>query len=246
LVRLIAQLLDFSIDAVTRSRAIAAAPLLSRVAAERVSAELARWTQQPRFLVGAGLLADLPPFAAVGRSLEDLKRLARLFSDRNDPPGEGRETTIWSVVERQAPSEFIGWQDSGWVSSEVARAVQRHRETGPIPHRVPDRREWIFAHRAGWRSAALAAVAVLDPAEAQATLEALERLAKDESLFAVRGLVSGEDLLRLGVPAGPALGGLLAELRRREVRGELGDREQALRLARDQWRRITSASSAAD
>jgi hypothetical protein len=74
----------------------------------------------------------------------------------------------------------------------------------------------------------------------------LERLAKDESLFAVRGLVSGEDLLRLGVPAGPALGGLLAELRRCEVRGELGDREQALRLARDQWRRITSASSAAD
>lgn len=246
LVRLVAQLLDFSIDSVTRSRAIAAAPLLSQVAAERVAAELTRWTQQPRFLAGAGLLADLPPFAAVGRSLEDLERLAQLLSDRNDPPAEVREATIWSVVERLAPSEFIGWQECGWVSSEVVRAVRRHRETGPIPRLVADRREWIFAHRAGWRSAALAALAVLDSTEAQATLGALERLAEDESLFAVRGLVSGEDLLRLGIPAGPALGGLLVDLRRREVRGELGDREQALRLARDQWRRITSASSDAD
>ena len=51
-------------------------------------------------------------------------------------------------------------------------------------------------------------------------------------------------LLALLLPAGLAY--TRAPLRRREVRGELGDREQALRLARDQWRRITSASSAAD
>ncbi len=45
-------------------------------------------------------------------------------------------------------------------------------------------------------------------------------------------LVRGDDLLALGLPPGPALGALLAEIRERQLEGELTDREAALAFAR--------------
>jgi len=45
-------------------------------------------------------------------------------------------------------------------------------------------------------------------------------------------LVRGDDLLALGLAPGPALGALLAEIRERQLEGELTDREAALAFAR--------------
>ena len=246
LVRLAAQLFDFSIEPGTRRRAEEASNLLDRVASERIAVELSRWTRQVRFDLAADVMAGLPPFAGIHPALDDLTRLRRLFDLHPEAQPEKRAEAVWSTIHRRAPAAFRGWLDRGWVAPEVARAVGRHRAAGAIPADEPERREWIARLGRDWSTAARAELAASEPAMASEVLATLTASAGDASLFTVRGLITGEDLRNVGVPPGPTLGALLADLRRLEIRGELSDREEALRLAGERWRRTTSATSGAD
>jgi tRNA nucleotidyltransferase/poly(A) polymerase len=55
-------------------------------------------------------------------------------------------------------------------------------------------------------------------------------LYETEDLIAPEPLLMGRDLLELGHSPGPRLGEILAEVRRRQIAGELRDREEALRF----------------
>jgi tRNA nucleotidyltransferase/poly(A) polymerase len=63
----------------------------------------------------------------------------------------------------------------------------------------------------------------------QAVIEYEENL---KSVFARQNLITGTDLISLGLDPGPALGRILNEIREKQDLGELSDREEALALAR--------------
>jgi poly(A) polymerase len=56
-----------------------------------------------------------------------------------------------------------------------------------------------------------------------------------EDLIAPEPLLMGRDLLRLGYSPGPRVGEILAEVRRRQIAGELTDREGALRFVQETY-----------
>ena len=56
-----------------------------------------------------------------------------------------------------------------------------------------------------------------------------------EDLIAPEPLLMGRDLLGLGHSPGPRLGEILAEVRRRQIAGELKDREEALRFVQETY-----------
>jgi poly(A) polymerase len=58
-------------------------------------------------------------------------------------------------------------------------------------------------------------------------------LYEKEDLIAPEPLLMGRDLLELGHSPGPRLGEILTEVRRRQIAGELTDREEALRFVRE-------------
>ncbi|MEJ2068773.1 MAG: hypothetical protein P8Y09_12695 [Deltaproteobacteria bacterium] len=57
----------------------------------------------------------------------------------------------------------------------------------------------------------------------------------NEDLIAPEPLLMGRDLLGLGHSPGPRLGDILAEVRRRQIAGELKDREEALRFVQEAY-----------
>jgi len=65
-------------------------------------------------------------------------------------------------------------------------------------------------------------------------LDALRRF--EEELRLVHPLLDGHDLLALGLPPGPRYRDVLHDLFRRQLRGEVRDREQALEAARERLR----------
>jgi poly(A) polymerase len=78
----------------------------------------------------------------------------------------------------------------------------------------------------------------LDCLGSNGRLENYECLRQEEMAMAqeptvIPPLVRGDDLLALGLPPGPALGRLLAEIRDRQLEGQLKTREEALAWARD-------------
>ena len=56
-----------------------------------------------------------------------------------------------------------------------------------------------------------------------------------EDLIAPEPLLMGRDLLRLGHSPGPRLGEILTEVRRRQIAGELRDRDEALRFVHEAY-----------
>ena len=56
-----------------------------------------------------------------------------------------------------------------------------------------------------------------------------------EDLIAPEPLLMGRDLLGLGHSPGPRLGEILTEVRRRQIAGELTDREEALRFVQEAY-----------
>jgi poly(A) polymerase len=60
-------------------------------------------------------------------------------------------------------------------------------------------------------------------------------LYEKEDLIAPEPLLMGRDLLGLGHSPGPRLGEILTEVRRRQIAGELTDREEALRFVREAY-----------
>ncbi len=113
---------------------------------------------------------------------------------------------------------------------------------------MPDRRRCYRFYRRAEEAAEAAALLGLGralarpPAAQEAALAIAARLLRaglrerDRVVHPPR-LLDGRDLLALGLPPGPAVGKLLAELEEAQAAGEIADREAALALAR---RRIQS------
>lgn len=127
----------------------------------------------------------------------------------------------------------------GWVGRRTARELATLAAWRELPDDAGARR-W-FIHRLGrlWPTAAVAAASLstASPLEdRRAALEELARLADAEGpgLADPPPLMAAEEVMELtGLPPGPALGGLLERLRRRQIEGELADADAARRWLRD-------------
>jgi poly(A) polymerase len=56
-----------------------------------------------------------------------------------------------------------------------------------------------------------------------------------EDLIAPEPLLKGRDLLALGFSPGPRMGAILAEVKQKQIAGELRDTEEALAFVRDRY-----------
>jgi tRNA nucleotidyltransferase (CCA-adding enzyme) len=115
-------------------------------------------------------------------------------------------------------------RDQVRVGVEVAGALSRPLADGAL-RRLADRAE------VGLCCLASAALHPAGAADANALQAAMLGVA-DAPLPA---LLRGRDLVSLGVPAGPALGPLLAAVREAQLDGEVSDRDGAMRLAGRLW-----------
>ncbi|MEZ5331534.1 MAG: hypothetical protein R2991_05675 [Thermoanaerobaculia bacterium] len=123
----------------------------------------------------------------------------------------------------------------GYLGRETARQCAAIARGTGLPDGVPDRRWFLHEHGALWPTAAVAR-ASLDtrrPLSAcRRVLAELEQLATAEaaSLFDPPPLVATREVMEIcGLRPGPALGRVLADLRRRQVEGELTTPDDARR-----------------
>ena len=198
-------------DAEALAACRAAAPELRRLSGERVQAEMMRLlgAGEPvpalRLMVETGVLGEVIPGPV---ALERLARLIKLVPDRDplvrlaallrpppaDPPAAAKVVERWRMANRDAARLLAMTQeplpDLGATPSERARDLHRlgaERYADLIRLAAADAEGDVGAALAD----ALAAAAVWQP----------KRLP-----------VGGDDILALGVPAGPRVGALLAAL----------------------------------
>jgi len=247
---------EFRIDDKTLERAAAASPL-SEVAAERVRTELELILSSPFAIRAAELLVRLslypllwsgnlfahePSWLVLPESFSNLEaaatwlprpvdlynaRMALMFALLPPAPDAGPSTAL------------TAFRSSGWITKKNAMQVARFLEWNQLPRTEADRR-W-FLHRLAdqWPNVVAYLAARYSGEEELAStrdevrgITALARHSRHE-IFDPAPLISGDDLLGdLGLPAGAWIGRILAEVRRHQIEGEIGDRHQALELAR--------------
>jgi tRNA nucleotidyltransferase/poly(A) polymerase len=212
------------------------------VSPERIAGEMQRMLEDRhrsrgiRLLVDTGLAAAvLPEIVPAGREAH-----ARL------------EQTLAVLDRLQQPSFPLALAAllDAWVDASGAIAVcRRWRLSGAQTDRVA----WLVAHRSALCQARTAPWSRLQKVIVADGIE--ELLALEEATVSAAGgdtghvawcrsllqqprevldpppLLTGEDLLRLGVPAGPLYRTILDEVRRAQLDGEVHTSEEALRLA---------------
>lgn len=234
--------LDFQIEPATAAALRAAAPLLERVAPERVRDELERMFAHPgraralALLRETGLLAHLWPGARWDelhvRRCEAL--LARL-------PGQAGFPLVWAVLMRDRPAAQIEQICRRLAfSNEQRRTVLwlvEHAGDLQDPQR-PSLAELkrLMAHPAFPLLADIARAAYAGLPDGAARAAALEArcAAVPPEAVAPPPLVTGQDLLDRGVPPGPVYQQVLDELYTRQLNEELTTRAAAL-AALEQW-----------
>ncbi len=254
LARLAVQLPGFQPVHETLLLARASAHALPTVAGERIRDELARIVGSPRAAVGVKILGEIgvypglwtyrlgeiaPTAQAIAR-LEAFEPLTREAWGRGTEEGAwaaGRWALLFAELRNQGGKAEIAlarFADRGYLSKADAQTVGYLLALSSPPPSEPERR--LFLHRLGpalW-PAALAYLGALGAASLD-ELRALARLAADDgaAIFDPPKLLSSEAVrAAAGVAAGPALGRLLAELKKAQVRGEVATPAEAERWVR--------------
>jgi hypothetical protein len=65
----------------------------------------------------------------------------------------------------------------------------------------------------------------------------IEKLVKDGDIISPPPLITGKDVTRLGYAPGPVVGHILHCVREKQIRGEIGDRKQAMAFLRETFSR---------
>ncbi len=192
------------------------------------------------------MLSLLPPAAPTeliwGVLLHDV---AKPVTARQDP-----QTGAWQYPAHEKVGEQMAWEilrRLRFPNAEietVAALVRHHMQFKDVPRmRQATRRRMVLRPTFALelelhRLDCLASHGLLTPYH----IMAREAEAVRQQPALRPPLVRGHDLLALGLKPGPELGALLAEIRERQLEGELTDREAALAYAR---RRLTGEASPA-
>jgi tRNA nucleotidyltransferase (CCA-adding enzyme) len=226
---------------------------LASLPAERIAVEVSKWLLAPRpalglaALVATGAAKLFPPLGlagiapSAGSELVTSHRGIRLdaaaarCAGLDDPLAMMLAALLAPLpgvaFERDATRDLLATIASGARRQELASALCEALESAMAQALEPP-----FVRRLALR-APLAALASLAAAEGVARSRSP---ARGEELAAVaaslgvltappRPLLQGRDLLALGLPAGPAVGRLLAAAFEAQLDGAFGDREGALR-----------------
>jgi len=234
--------LEFAIEDRTREALGRMAPEIAVVSAERIAAEMERMlvdrhrVRAVRLLVETGLAAAVLPeiVATDPREPSDL---------------EGSLAVLGELAEPEFPLALAALL-RGWVDAEGAALVCRRWR---LSNRQTQRTTWLVEHHGALREARAMRWSQLQPllvAEGADDLIALEEAisraeARDASHAAwcrslaaqpratldPPPLVTGDDLLRHGVPPGPVYRALLGRLRDAQLDGEIHSPAEALELA---------------
>lgn len=231
--------LDFALDVATAEAVRAMAAEIAIVSAERVGWEMRRMLVHPhcaaavRLLIETGLAPTvwpeiLPDVPARADQLALNLAVAERLADPEFP------TVLAAVIRRLASPECVWAIAARWrLSNDETR-----------------RTEWLLACFGSIEEAPRLPWSRLQPILSAPGAEQLLRLAEASTPAAAAGaahcrkamaewperldpppLITGEDLLRRGIPAGPLYRWLLAEVRAAQLDGRVGDQPSALALA---------------
>ena len=224
-------------DAETLAAARAAAPRLAEVAAERIGAELSRILGSPKaaeamaWVARAGLLdaalgvdvdaARRRRVASALRSLDD-PATARLPEDRR------RRLRVAAIAVRLAldgPATRRWLSTRRWPRREVEDAAALVDLVRRPPRSGSGREAWRWRLAAGPLAGDALHILARKPGRRPTGLANLRKLAHAPIR---RVAVTGEDIMQwLGIPAGPSVGGWLAELAIAAAIGEVKSRREA-------------------
>jgi len=196
-----------------------------------------------------------PAYHPEGDVYEHVRRMLALL------PPDASQALVWAVllhdvgkppVQRREPDGSIRFWGHEAEGERIARRLLNRlrfpkREIEAIAEAV--RRHMVFKDVAQMRPAARRRLLLRPTIELELELYRLDRLSSSRDLAEyerLRGelaelrrqpeltkpLLRGKDLLALGVPEGPSLGRILAEVREGQLAGKVRTREEALDLAR--------------
>jgi tRNA nucleotidyltransferase/poly(A) polymerase len=270
--RLLIRLPGFAADPGTVELARRAAPLLPRVAAERVRDELTFLLEHPDAHRGIALLIalDLYPGLWLGRpgepgpsgtALSEIEALPERVRDLREIDTAAADAAggIDARVARLAalftnlPAEgsLERFRDNGYLTRQTAADVALLLSLADFPAEEPAARHWL--HRAGrlWPTAACAHGARITArgGDVEAWRGALRRLVslaarEGETLFDPPRLLTGEDVQALlGIPPGREVGRVLDAVRSAQVDGTVRTRDEAVELVRSTGRSPSSPAS---
>lgn len=235
----------FELEEQTRAAVAAMAPQINIVSAERITQEMramlvhANRAQALESLLGLGLLAEILPEAPVGGDL--WQRTLGLLESLSAPSFEvALAGLFWHVPD--------GARETHALVTEVARRWR-------LSNKELERIVWLVEHRDSLRAAqqlpwprlqrlliAPGIEELLALHEAAEVVVTVDASAKDDLMFCREQLrlppevlnpaplLTGDDLLRHGVPSGPRFKLLLERVRDAQLDGEVTTNEEALRL----------------
>ncbi len=187
------------------------------------------------FVHTAGVLEHLlqpSPALAWGALLHDIGKPPTAARDTKGRPIFHRHAAVGEKLVHTVADRL---RFSNILREETAALVRGHMRFLDYPQMKTSTRKRFLAqtqfddHLALHRADCLACHG--DLSTYQAIREALE--AQPDARCLPPPLLNGHDLMELGVPEGPRIGALLAELRERQLNGELSERGQALVYMRE-------------
>lgn len=231
----------FELEAQTQAAIRTAAAQIAIVSPERIAAEMRRLLVEPHRVLGVRLLVETGLAAGV---------LPEIVT-AGDASAHMLEKNVAVLRELSSPDFSLALAAllGGLVDSDGAAAVgQRWRLSNAESRRTV----WLVEHRDALRSAAsqprsrvfrilaepeaadlvqltaaMGRAGLADPADAQWCGQLLQG---PRVQFAPQPLISGDDLLRQGVPAGPIVRSLLDRVRDAQLEGQVCTKDQALAL----------------
>jgi tRNA nucleotidyltransferase/poly(A) polymerase len=244
-----AAVFGFALEEETRAAIVRMAHLVTVVSPERIAAELRAMVSRPgrrralELLHETGLAREVLPELVTGGDAAGWREAARVVAALDEPElaaalailTEGLPAgTIDRIAARLRLSNHEA-KTARWLH-EAAAAI------GDVAGAASARRPWSevqpwLAHPAAPALAdLLRARAACGRGDAVAALFVTERLALPRAELDPPPLLGGAELLAAGVPAGPLMGRLLAELRALQLDGRIVSREQALAWVRGRRR----------
>lgn len=234
----------FVLEAETRAAVERMARLVATVSPERIAAELRAMVSRTgrrralELLAETGLAAAvLPEFAAgpAGGTLADAARvldavdepdlpIALAIMAESDAAALPRTTARLRLSNQE--SRAATWLAAGVadLGNEAAEAAKDRPWSAVQP--------WLADARAARLADLLRARAASGRGNGAIAAWVTAQLARPAAEIDPLPLVTGADLLALGIPAGPAIGELLHRLRRLQLDGGITSREEAVAIAR--------------
>ena len=231
----IAARFELAVDAATRAAARRIAPQIPVVSAERIAEELRRLLAHPNRTRGAELLRDLgllpPLFPELTGEADRLERvLSRLGPEASFELAFA--AMLISLSKRQAECIADRLKLATAEKVRIAWLVEQHRTLEDAPSMRLSRLKPILIHPGIGELIALHRAESLASGRGTEPVEFCERMLRETPMEELNPppLVTGEDLIALGLQPGPEFKRLLDAVRESQLEGQVRSKADGLEL----------------